>query len=247
MNNLTALLLGFVQGLTEFLPVSSSGHLVIIQSIIPGFSQPGVLFDTLLHFGTLFAVIIYFRKKLLSYINIKFITLLVVGSIPAVLVGFLFKDQIDVLFGSVKVVGYSLLVTGVFNLLTDKFKTKGDSITNRNALVTGLAQAVAIIPGISRSGSTIFALVAQGINKKRAAEFSFLLSIPAILGANILEIYKNGFLGIGNLLSYTLGFISSFVFGLLSIIFIFKIISKGKFEYFAYYCFFLGALTILFL
>jgi undecaprenyl-diphosphatase len=244
MSNLYAVFLGIVQGLSEFLPVSSSGHLVILQSLLPNFSQPGILFDVILHFGTLIAVLFYFRKKLMSYLNTKFILLLIIGTVPAVIVGYLIKDRVDVLFASVKVVGVSLLVTGVFNLLTDKFKAGKDTITNRNAFVTGVLQAVAIIPGISRSGSTIFASVAQGISKEKAAEFSFLLSVPAILGANILEIYNNGFLGFSNPVPYALGFLSSFIFGLIAMILIFKVIAKGKFEYFAYYCFFLGAIAI---
>jgi len=193
MNFLFAAFLGIIQGLTEFLPVSSSGHLVIAQKLIPSFTQPGILFDVILHFGTLFSVLFFFRKKLLSYLNIKYLTILALGTLPAVVVRLLFKSQIETLFHSVRVVGFALLLTGTMNLLTDKIKSKDQRLTTKNSFLVGLAQAVAIIPGISRSGSTIFAGVAKGIDKKKAAEFSFILSIPAILGANILEIFSHGF------------------------------------------------------
>jgi undecaprenyl-diphosphatase len=246
VNIFYVILLGVVQGLAEFLPISSSGHLVILQSLLPGFKQPGILFDVILHFGTLLAVLLYFRKKLLSYLNIKYLLLLVIGTLPAVVVGLLFKDQVEMLFKSVKLVGGALLVTGVFNLMTDRFKISKDQLSNGNALVVGLMQAFAIIPGVSRSGSTIFASSWQGVNKKVGAEFSFLLSIPAVLGANILEIMSNGSAFEGSLTLYLAGFITALISGYLAINLVFKIISLKKFEYFAYYCFLLGIVTILF-
>jgi len=246
MNPIGVILLGIVQGLTEFLPVSSSGHLVIIQSFLPGFSQPGILLDVVLHFGTLFSVAFFFRKKLLSYFNTRYLTLLVIGTLPAVVIGLLFKNQIEAFFQGVRVVGWALLVTGALNLLTDKFKTKTDVITKKNALLTGIVQAVAIIPGVSRSGSTIFASVAQGISKKEAAEFSFILSVPAVLGANILEMATSGDVLTGSYPLYILGFLVSFVAGYIAISLVFKLISSKHFEYFAYYCFALGLLTIIF-
>ena len=246
MNPIGVILLGIVQGLAEFLPISSSGHLVIIQNFLPGFSQPGILLDVILHFGTLFSVAFFFRRKLFSYFNARYLTLLVIGTLPAVIIGLLFKGQIETLFQSVKVVGWALLATGVLNLLTDKFKTKTDVITNRNALLTGIIQAVAIIPGVSRSGSTIFASTAQGINKKEAAEFSFILSVPAVLGANVLEMASSRDVITGSYPLYILGFLASFVAGYIAISLVFKLISSKHFEYFAYYCFALGILTIIF-
>jgi undecaprenyl-diphosphatase len=246
MNPVNVILLGIVQGLTEFLPISSSGHLVIIQNFLPGFSQPGILLNVILHFGTLFSVGFFFRRKLFSYFNTRYLTLLIIGTLPAAVVGLLFKGQIEALFQSVRVVGWALLVTGVLNLLTDKFKTKTDVITNKNALLTGIVQAVAIIPGVSRSGSTIFASVVQGISKKEAAEFSFILSVPAVLGANILEMASSGDVLTGSYSLYILGFLASFVVGYIAIGLVFKLISSKHFEYFAYYCFALGLLTMIF-
>jgi undecaprenyl-diphosphatase len=244
MNVITSILLGVIQGLTEFLPVSSSGHLVIIQSFIPGFSQPGVLFDVILHFGTLFSILFFFRGKLLSYINIKFIVLLVLGTIPAVVVGFLFKDKIESLFRSVKLVGFALLVTAFANFYIDKLKTTTKKITAGNAFVTGLFQALAIVPGVSRSGLTIFASVFQKINKKKSAEFSFILSLPAVLGANMLEIMSNPSSLSGNAVSFLAGFIASFMAGVVAIRIVFEVIQNRRFEYFAYYCFIIGVLAI---
>ena len=245
MNFLFAAFLGIIQGLTEFLPVSSSGHLVIAQKLIPSFTQPGILFDVILHFGTLFSVLFFFRKKLLSYLNIKYLTLLALGTLPAVVVGLLFKSQIETLFNSVRVVGYALLLTGTMNLLTDKIKSKDQRLTTKNSFLVGLAQAVAIIPGISRSGSTIFAGVVQGIDKKKAAEFSFILSIPAILGANILEIFSHGLGGNFEPLAYFSGFVVSALVGYFSIKVVFSAISSKKFKYFGIYCILLGTIILL--
>ena len=246
MNFLAALVLGVVQGLAEFLPISSSGHLVLAQSLIPGFSQPGVVFDVILHFGTLLSVLVFFRKKLHIFLNIRFIGLLVVATLPVALIGLLFKDQVEGMFTSVRVVGFALLITGTMNLWVDRLETKKTGLNSRNAFITGIFQAIAIIPGISRSGSTIFASAVQGISKREAAEFSFILSVPAVLGANILEIIANSQQVSGSYFPYFVGFLSAFITGILAIKLVFKVISGKHFEYFAYYCFIVGFLTILF-
>jgi undecaprenyl-diphosphatase len=173
MNLLQAAFLGLVQGLTEFLPVSSSAHLVLAQSFIPGFSQPGVLFDVVLHGGTLIAVLWYFRKKLLS-ISPKMAALLVLGTIPAGLVGVLFKDFLEGLFSSTKTLGYELIASGFVNFAIDKQQTAGEKnrqVSWKDSLIIGVFQAVAIIPGISRSGATILGGVLRRINKEDAAVF----------------------------------------------------------------------------
>lgn len=246
MNYFSALILGLLQGITEFLPVSSSGHLVIAQSIIPGFSQPGILFDVILHFATLLAVVFYFRKKITQYLNLKFIYILILGTLPAVVVGLTFKSEIEILFKSVRMVGFALLATGILNILTDKIHTENTKITPLNSLIIGVFQAIAIIPGISRSGSTIFAGVTQKIKKENAAEFSFILSIPAIMGANLLEIttsFQSG--SVVNIWYLMIGFMAAFLSGIWAIRLVFKIIQKSRFEYFAYYCFILGILVLL--
>lgn len=244
MNIISSIFLGILQGLTEFLPVSSSGHLVLAQSIIPGFVQPGVLFDVVLHAGTLFAIVFYFRKNLFKLLK-KYFWLLVIGTIPAGLVGFFLSSGIEALFESTKVVGFALLLTGIFNLLTDKAKPSKENITKKQSLLIGTFQALAIIPGVSRSGSTIFAGVQSGTKAKKAAEFSFILSLPAVFGATVLELMKHGANTATSTPIYIVGFIAAFISGFIAIKLIFKILEEKRFELFAYYCFILGALAIL--
>lgn len=246
MNAFTAAILGTIQGLTEFLPVSSSGHLVLAQNLIPGFSQPGILFDVVLHFGTLFAVLIFFKDRIFK-LSKKYIGFLIVGTIPAVLVGLLFKNRVEALFVGGKIVGIELIISGLINLWIDKISAKDESLDNKKSWWIGIAQAVAIIPGISRSGATIFAGVKQGVDPKEAAEFSFILSVPAILGANLLEFLGRGIGGEANLAYYSLGFVAAFLSGLLAIKVVFDFLKKKRFEIFAYYCFIIGVLAIILL
>lgn len=241
--------LGIIQGLTEFLPVSSSGHLVIAQSLIPGFSQPGVLFDVVLHAGTLLAVILYFRKRIIS-LDKRMLLLLIFGSIPAAFVGFLFKDFLEGLFSNPQAVGAALLATGIMNWLVDRTKnTEHRPLRGRkagwwDALFIGAFQAIAIIPGISRSGSTIFAGVWRGIKKEDAAEFSFLLSIPAVSGAIFLQlIYSHG--ESFNYMFYFLGAVVSLVVGYASIGLLMKLLIQRHFRVFAIYCFIVGLTTLI--
>src|SRR3990167_1111019 len=243
MNILSAVVLGIVQGLTEFLPVSSSGHLVIFQKLIPGFSQPGILFDVILHFGTLAAVFYFFRKKIIS-LSRKYVLFLVIGTAPAVIAGLLFRKQFELMFSNPRFLGYELLVTGLLNFLVDLPVKKKVNLNIKNSLLIG----VAIIPGISRSGATIFTGVRLGIDRQKIAEYSFILSIPAILGANLLEIISYGSNGIGgSLLYYIVGFIVSFIVGIASIDIVMKLLMKNKFKIFGYYTVLVGLLVIFFL
>ena len=246
MNLFSSLLLGVLQGLTEFLPVSSSGHLVLAQYLIPGFSQPGVLFDVVLHLGTLFAIVAYFRKAILD-ISRKYLFLIAVGTIPAVLFGFLFQSAIEDLFRSVQVVGFALLLTAAMNYLTDWEVKKNKKISTKMAGVVGLAQALAIIPGVSRSGSTIFAGTRLGIAKKKAARFSFLLSIPAVAGANVLQLASHASGGSINPLYYFAGFLAAFISGYLAIGIVFRVLLSRRFRLFAAYCLLVAFLVILLL
>jgi undecaprenyl-diphosphatase len=244
MNLFWSACLGVLQGLTEFLPVSSSGHLAIAQHLIPGFSQPGVLFDVVLHSGTFFAVIFYFRKRLLK-ITPGYIGLLIVGSIPAGLIGFLFRHGIENLFSDVKLVGIALLFTAIMNFLTDKKDEVKKDISAKDSFLVGVAQALALIPGISRSGSTIFAGSSLGINKKEAAEFSFLLSVPAVFGANLLEFLSHeGGRGITPGF-YIVGFSAALVSGYVAIYFAIKFLLAKKFRFFGVYCLLIGLLVVL--
>ena len=243
MNLFTSILLGILQGLTEFLPVSSSGHLVIVQQFIPNFDQPGVLFDTVLHAGTFFSVLFYFRKKIVR-LSFRYLGLLGIGTIPAVIFGFLFQDLLESLFTNLKIVGITLILTGAMNYFTDRLNTRKEKISKKDSLFIGFFQAVAIIPGISRSGSTIFSGAMRGISKTKAAEFSFLLSIPAVLGANLLQIFS--YQETINLsLNYLTGLVSAFVSGYLAIFLVYRFLISGKFKIFAYYTFALGMIVLL--
>lgn len=239
-----AVFLGILQGLTEFLPVSSSGHLVLAQSVIPGFTQPGITFDVILHAGTLFAVLWYFRKTILK-ISSRYLFLLGLGTVPAGLVGYFFQANIETLFSGTKLVGFALLVTALLNYLTDKTEAAKDKVSWKNSLIVGIAQAVAIVPGISRSGATIFAGSSVGIKAKKAAEFSFLLSVPAILGANILQFASHGVNGGLSPFFYLVGFVSAFVTGFFAIGWVIKFLLAKKFKLFALYCLVVGALALL--
>ena len=249
MSFLPYLSLGALQGLAEFLPISSSGHLVLAQKLIPGFNLPNVFFDVVVHMGTLFAVLYYFRKKILEILfkEWKYLLYIITATIPAGLAGYFFQDVFESFFDNVKLVGIALLLTGFMNLMVDKFSRSKKPFNFKNTFLVGIAQAIAITPGISRSGITIFSGVSQGIKRERAAEFSFILSIPAVLGANLLQIMNNPRgLSNGNSLYYLAGFLSAFVFGLLSIRLVFLFLKDMKFKVFAYYCFVVGILALVF-
>ncbi len=244
MNMLSAIILGLVQGLTEFLPVSSSGHLVIVQSLSPGFSQPGVLFDVIVHLGTMLAILVFFRFRILS-LKPAFLGLIVIASIPVGLVGFIFSDFVESFFNSTTIVGIALLVTAYMNWQTDKSWGRRKDVGKVDAFFVGLAQAFAIIPGISRSGSTIFAATALGVDKREAAEFSFLLSIPAIAGASIYQFMKYGGKGGLSLGVYFAGFVAAFVFGLIAIGLAIRFLTEKRFKFFTFYCFAVGLAALL--
>jgi len=264
------ILLGIIQGLTEFLPVSSSGHLVIAQSLIKGFHQQGVLFDVMLHFGTLLAVLFFLRKDICgileSLLPKQWITnhgnfdetliadrrktalLIITGTVFTGVIGILFKDQVHRLFESVEIAAAMLLVTGLFLFLADKIKdavrVEGDmNITD--AIIIGIVQGMALIPGISRSGSTIAFGMFRKINGETAARFSFLLSIPAILGATLVELGYMQSVSSGDLMVYAAGMITSALTGFLALKFLFFIIKKRRLGIFAYYCWLLGIITLI--
>lgn len=246
MTTLAALLLGTIQGLTEFLPVSSSGHLVLAQKLIPGFTQPGILFDVILHFGTMAAVLYYFRKKIFG-LKFNYLLLLAVGTIPAVLAGLFFRDYIVDMFTNPKFLGFEFIITALLCFSVDIPEKKKASLNPKNSLLIGLAQALAIIPAISRSGATIATGVRLGISKKEAAEYSFLLSIPAILGANILEIFTHrNSLDSSDIGAYLVGFIAALITGFLSIGILLRLLRENKFKVFGVYSMIVGVLVIIF-
>jgi len=244
MNILQAIILGLVQGMTEFLPVSSSAHLVIVQSKLSGFDQQGVVFDVVLHAGTLVSVLYVFRDKLRE-ITIKEIGLYAVAMVPAVVAGFLFRGFFEILFESVRAVGFALFITGTMNLLVDRVVARREKVGRLDAILIGISQAVAIIPGISRSGTTIFTAVNLGIDRRKAAEFSYMLSIPAIVGANVLEIATHGLNNGLPFSIYLVGFFSALISGYLGINMMMRFLVEKRIRFFGLYCFALGIFAIL--
>jgi undecaprenyl-diphosphatase len=244
MSIIWAVFLGILQGLTEFLPVSSSGHLVIAQNLLPNFSQPGVLFDVVLHAGTTLSIVIFFRKRILRLTK-KYLVLLLIGSIPAGVIGILFQDFFISLFSSTLLVGIALILTGLMNYLIDVVKTRREKVGVKDSFLVGIAQSIAIIPGISRSGATIFTGATLGFKRDKAAEFSFLLAIPAIFGANVLQLVKfNGSEKI-DVDFYFVGFICALVSGYLAIKIVFKFLKTQRFRFFSLYCLVLGFIVIM--
>ncbi|MBN1364545.1 MAG: undecaprenyl-diphosphate phosphatase [Syntrophaceae bacterium] len=269
MNLSTAIILGIVQGLTELFPVSSSAHLVILQSLLPDFHQPGVAFDAILHLGTMFAVVFYFRSDIWNIFKAflpqknqfaavsantdtatlkKIAIFLFIGTIPAALFGLIFKDYIHSAFESAGAAAFFLLITGVLLFFSDKVtsaRRDEKDINFTDSILIGFAQALALLPGISRSGVTISTGIFRKLNRTVAARFSFLLSIPAICGAVILE---SGYINTSRqeMWLYLTGFVCSMSAGLLSLKLFFLIIREARLKFFAYYCWALGFLTLLF-
>ncbi len=249
-----AILLGVIQGMTEFLPVSSSGHLVIASRLL-GFQEQGLVFDVMLHLGTLLAVVIVFRDDILKMLYAPFRWIsgnrkrqvrhflyldiyIVIATLPAVIIGLGFKDRIEMMFSSTFVVCLMLIVTGLLMIITSFLKDRGKRLNSFRSLLIGCAQACAMAPGISRSGTTIFAGMLLGINRETAARFSFLMSIPAILGAAVLQL-RDVF--IQPLLPETLmyigaGTVSAAVTGYFAIILLLDVVRKNRLPWFGYYC-----------
>lgn len=255
MTFLQAIFLAIIQGLTEFLPISSSGHLVIFQKIFG--LKPPVLFDVLVHVGTLGAIFFFFKRRLAQIIkgltqkdskSINLICLIAIGSVPAVVVGFLAKSHLEIIFDSLKLVGFSLLLTTF--LLFSTRKTSGRKQFNqlkwRDSLLIGVFQALAILPGVSRSGATISAGLWQKLDQKGAFEFSFLLAIPAIVGALTLEIPALICSSPGYLLQGVLGMIIAGVVGYFSLKILKQTLVGKKFWLFGVYCFLLGLVLFAF-
>lgn len=274
MNWLDALFLGILQGITEFLPISSSGHLVLAEHYLGLNTQDLGSFDILLHMGTLLALLIYFKEEVWGMLkafgrlisgkfdkgdkSIRLIFLLIIGTIPAVIFGLLWNEQLDKIFRTLDMTAILMMATGVVFMLGElcysKIKnflriggsgggsgTNMEEITWRQSLIIGIAQAIAIIPAISRSGSTIVAGIFQGINRSSAAKFSFLLSIPALIGAGILTAVRaNSYtLEISNT-SLLIGFFSSLIFGLISIHLLITFLKNHSLKAFAVYLIVIG-------
>lgn len=265
---LEATLLGVIQGATEFLPVSSSGHLVIGQHLF-GLPQPALLFDIALHVATLFAVVWYYRRDILellresgsglggllegrawseiqsTYPAFRLAWLIVIGTVPTALIGIGFEDWFEGLFGSLRTVGFMLILTGLILLLSRISGSGNKDISGMgviDALLVGFVQGLAILPGISRSGSTIVAALLLGVERETAARYSFLLSVPSIIGALVLKLGDAGD-GVGPTAT-ALGFLAALATGYFCLVFLVRVVKRGKLTWFAPYCIGVGLLTL---
>ena len=273
MTLLEAIFLGILQGLTEFLPVSSSGHLVLAQKYL-GLNEPMVFFDVMLHVGTLAAVLVVYRGAIVRLVlggfstfgdkqfyrkpivtvrssqELMFIWLILLGSIPTGIIAVLFKTQLESLFNEVRLVSMMLILTGIILQLprlrkqdTDSTDSTIEKLKTWHAPLIGIAQGCAITPGISRSGSTISLGLFLGIPAKTAAEYSFLLSVPAILGAVALKISDIGDTTIP-IYIMAAGMLTSFIVGYIALRFLLVMLNRGKFSLFSYYCIALGLISL---
>lgn len=246
MNFFQSAILGIVQGVTEFLPVSSTGHLAMASNLL-GLEEPQLIFDTFLHLATLLAVIIFFAGDLLKLSKQKMLVI-VVGTIPIALSGVFLKDLLEIFYPTF-FVGIFLIITGFINYFSDKRLNtvyEDTKITYKKGFIIGIFQAIAVMPGISRSGITLFAALKQNINREEAFRFSFILSIPAILGAVALQgltLNKTGIDGI-NPGFYAVGGLAAFFSALLSLKLLKYIVTSSKLEFFAYYCWIVGGLYL---
>ncbi len=273
MTLMEAVILGIVQGLTEPLPVSSSAHLVIVPSLIPGFRQPSVAFDVLLHLGTLVAVVFFLRREIAEIIasflpekepsaspqrhpsmeksaNRRLALWIVVATFLTGMIGLLFRERIESLFESSATASCMLLITGILLFLSDRVKMnrRGKEEMNlADGIVLGLVQAAALIPGISRSGSTIAFGIFRGLERKTAAKVSFLMSIPAIAGAALLKAADLIRFPVNDLSALGAGFLAAAVTGFLSLKLLFVAINKTGLAPFAWYCWIFGTATLILL
>lgn len=260
MNWLEALILGIIQGLTEFLPISSSGHLELGNALLKTQSSENLTFAIAVHGATVLSTIVVFRKDLLQIFSglfrfswnteTQYISKLVVSMIPVLIVGLFFKDQIESLFtGNLILVGFALLITSLLLAVTYFSKDKNKEISFLSSFIIGIAQALAVIPGISRSGATISTGLLLGAKKSEMARFSFLMVLLPIIGANLMELFSGDFSNNVSIRAMPLliGFLAAFISGLLACTWMIKIVKRGKLLYFAIYCLIIGLVAILFL
>lgn len=260
MNEIDAAILGIIQGLTEFLPVSSSGHLELGKAILGDNSLPeeSLLFTVVLHFATALSTIVVFRKDVLEIIKglfqfkwneeTQFSLKIIISMIPAVIIGILFEEELEALFGgNIIFVGFMLLITALLLWLADKAKNTGKSVSYRNAFVIGVSQAIAMLPGISRSGATISTSVLLGNDKTKAARFSFLMVVPLIFGKIAKDLLSGELTSNSTDFSIlAIGFVTAFVAGLAACTWMIALVKKSKLSWFAIYCFVVGIAAIIF-
>lgn len=262
MNELQALILGLVQGLTEYLPVSSSGHLTIGQELLGITSEDNLTFDVAVHVATVLSTLVILWKEVVWLLagilklkwndEMRYAVNILVSMIPVGIVGVFFKDYIEEIFGSgLLIVGVCLLITAGLLAFSYYYKPKQKAgISVKDAFIIGIAQAIAVMPGLSRSGSTIATGLILGNDKAKLAQFSFLMVIPPILGEALLDVLKamkHGTEAVAGDISMTalaVGFIAAFISGCAACQWMVNIVKKGKLIYFAYYCVIIGVVAI---
>jgi len=260
MTVLQALILGIIQGLTEFLPVSSSGHLEIAKVLFGDNSLPqeSLTFTVVLHFATALSTLFVFRKEVIEIFKglfqfkwneqTIFSLKIILSMLPAVVIGLLFEEQLEALFsGKIMLVGFMLLVTAVLLFLADKAKKTETNVSYTNAVIIGIAQAIAMLPGISRSGATISTSVLLGVDRERAARFSFLMVVPLIFG-KVAKDLLGGDINFesSQITALSVGFIAAFLAGLLACTWMIALVKRSKLSYFAIYCLVVGLLAIVY-
>ncbi|WP_324025090.1 undecaprenyl-diphosphate phosphatase [Maribacter sp. BPC-D8] len=260
MDTLDAIILGIIQGLTEFLPVSSSGHLELGKAILGDNSVPedSLLFTVILHFATALSTIVVFRKDIWEILSglfqfkwneeSQFSAKIIISMLPAVFIGLFFEEQLEELFGgNIRFVGFMLIITAVLLYFADKAKDTDKKVSFKNAFIVGISQAIAMLPGISRSGATISTSVLLGVDKSKAARFSFLMVVPLIFGKIAKDIMSGdlNFDGENNI-AMGAGFIAAFLAGLAACTWMIKLVRKSKLSYFAIYCLVVGLIAVIY-
>jgi len=259
MSWIEALILGLIQGLTEFLPVSSSGHLEIAKALFGDNSLPAesMLMTVVLHGATALSTIVVFRKDIVEIFKglfqfkwneeTKFSLKIIISMVPAAIIGVVFSDELETLFGGqVMFVGFMLLLTGALLFLADRAKSTDKQVGFGHSLIIGISQMIAILPGISRSGATISTAVLLGIDKEKAARFSFLMVVPLILAKVAKDILGGEITAdSAQMMPLTIGFVTAFVTGLLACTWMIKIVKSSKLSYFAIYCIVVGIIAII--
>ena len=258
MDIINAIILGIIQGLTEFLPISSSGHLEIVKVILGegNIEQKNMLMTVVLHFATALSTIVVFRKDLIELFegllqfknnaSFQFSLKILVSMIPSALIGMLYITEIEKLFGGkLLLVGGMLILTGVLLFLADQAKSSKKDLRLKHSLLIGIAQAIAILPGISRSGATISTCVILGVDKEKSARFSFLMVVPLIFGKMSNDLLSGEInASDSNFMPLLIGFIIAFFTGLVACKWMIKLVKNSNLKYFAYYCFALGGIVI---
>lgn len=258
MSYIEAIILGLIQGLTEFLPVSSSGHLELMKAILGDESLPeeSLTFTVILHFATALSTMVIFRKEIAEIIKglfqfkwneeTQFSLKIIASMIPAALIGFMFEDKLESFFGGqILLVGFMLIVTALLLLFADKAKNTDKNVSFGSAMIIGVSQAIAMLPGISRSGATISTAVLLGIDRTKAAKFSFLMVVPLIFGKVAKDILGGGISFESSQIGvFTIGFLAAFISGLVACTWMISLVKRSKLSYFSIYCAIVGIIAI---